>query len=217
MIEGGRGDLPTSGNEDRAAAQPDKAKPPTRAFMRRIEEHALAMRRRGNLGPTEPINPRELAAKFGIVVAAIDSIGLTAEARLRLASVDAREWSGGARPLPDGRTVVLLHPGQTPERAAVTLMEEAAHVYHGHQPSRFVQLPSGLIRREHNPVVEQEAYWTAAAVLLPSRAVAMAVWKGRSAQELAAEYGISVELTEFRIKTWGFWSKYARAPLERAA
>ncbi len=102
----------------------------------------------------------------------------------------------------------LLHPSQTPERANVTIMEEVAHVHLGHQPSRLVATSSGMEKREYNETDEKEAYWTAAATLLPRHAVAQAVWRGQSVEDLAAAYGVSRECVEFRIKTLRLWTEH---------
>ena len=187
----------------------------TRKFLRFVEEHAAILRQRTGAGPTDKLDPQRLVRELKLVIAWPDNIAaLAPEDRAYLSNVDPRTWSGMGGVLPDGRLLVLLHPGQTPERATVTTMEEVAHQYYHHQPTKLSIHPAGLQRREYDVQAEAEAYWTAAAVLLPSRAVAMAVWQGVSAQELALQYGVSVELVEFRIKVHRLWRDY-RAQTER--
>jgi Zn-dependent peptidase ImmA (M78 family) len=118
-------------------------------------------------------------------------------------------------PLPEGRFLVLLHPNQTPERAAVTVMEEVAHAYFEHRPSRLVTERNGFARREYDKQIEQEAYWTAAAAMLPRLVVAHAVWRGQSAEDLATQYHVSVELAEFRIKVMRLWPERVGSPKAR--
>lgn len=62
--------------------------------------------------------------------------------------------------------------------------------------------------REYDEETEKEAYWTAAAALLPKKVVAMAVYNEVPASQLAARYGTSRELVEMRIKLLKLWSHY---------
>lgn len=182
---------------------------PTREFMRFIEQHAATIRQSAKVAPLDKLDPYALAKERGIQVLTFEELTMvTSEDRLRLANLDPKAWSGGGLIFPDGQLVVLLHPQQTPERAGVTLMEEICHAYFGHKPSRLVKQPNGITKREWNEQAELEAYWTAGATLLPSEAVAKGVWRGLSAEELAAEYGASVELTVMRIKTLNLWDEY---------
>jgi Zn-dependent peptidase ImmA (M78 family) len=119
-------------------------------------------------------------------------------------------------PLPGGQTLVILNPRQTAERAAVTAVEEFAHAHYGHAPSRLERLPSGLVCRDYDAQAEREAYWTAAATLLPSEVVARAVWRRVCAEELATTLGVSTQLVEFRIKVLRLW-KYYTTPLAEAS
>jgi hypothetical protein len=117
-----------------------------------------------------------MAPKFGIIVADLDDLtDLAPEDRAHLRSVDAKVWSGMGMPLPAGQLLVLLNPSQTPERAASTIMEEVAHAHLGHQPSQLVTEANGMVRRLYDAAIEREAKWTAAAALLPAKAVARAV------------------------------------------
>jgi len=193
--------------------------PPSPAFMRSLEEHATELRRRAGVGPTEPIDLSTVAGRLGVTTISLDDLPqLPPEDRELLLRVDARVWSGVGVPLSGDRVLVVLHPRQTKERAAVTLMEEVAHAYYGHAPSRMLPQSGGFVKREYDPTLEQEAYWTAAAALLPSVVVARSVWQSRSAEELAADYAVSVELVEFRIKTLRLWPNYcANRPVREAA
>ncbi len=181
----------------------------TRDFMRSVEEHGLDLRRQAGLMQLEKLNPTTLAKKLGVKIVRLDDLpSLPAEARQRLGQVDVRAWSGIGIPLPDGQLVIILHPAQTDARAAVTTMEEIAHAYYGHKPTRIFTLPGGLSKREYEKRSEREAYFTGAAALLPSEAVGKALWNRHPAISLAANYGVSLELVEFRIKTLGLWPDY---------
>jgi hypothetical protein len=181
----------------------------SRETLRSIEAHATALRERAGIGALDRLDPRVLAPNYGVIVADLDDLTHLAPGdRAHLRSVDARVWSGMGMPLPGGQLLVILHPCQTPERAASTIMEEIAHAHLGHEPSQLVTDASGLVRRQYDATVEREAKWTAAAALLPAKAVARAVWVGMAAETLAAEFAVSVELVEFRIKVLHLWPQY---------
>lgn len=181
----------------------------TRQYIEFSDRHALALRQRAGVSATAPLNPFALTSEFGIIVVKPDDIqDLSPEDRERIAGTDAKIWSGGAKALPNGQSLVILNPHQTPERASVTVMEEVAHCYLGHKPTRLYALPNGLYQRDYDPVAEREAYWTAAATLLPSNRVGRAVWRRQSAEDLAKEFGVSIELVEFRIKILRLWDRY---------
>lgn len=168
-----------------------------------IEKHAICLRQQSGLGLTERLSPRELMAELNIQIVYPDEINmLTAEMRHLLLGLDAKVWSGMGNILPDGKLLIILNPNQTPERENVTVMEEVAHRYYGHQPSQLGKIGRG----RYDEATEKEAYFTAAASLLPSRVVGQAVWRGESAETLAANYGTSVELAEMRIKTLNLWA-----------
>lgn len=181
-----------------------------KVFLRHVEDHAQHLRDRAGVGPADRLDPRALTGELKVRLVSLENIeGLSAKDREHLSSVDPRVWSGAGMPLPDGYTLVILHPGQPPERATVTIMEEVCHAHYRHAPSQLATLPGGIIKREYNPEMETEAYWTAAATLLPAPVVARSVWR-RMARSLARDYGVSNELVEFRVKTLGLWREYRR-------
>ncbi len=181
-----------------------------KTFLEHVEDEAQVLRARAGVGPTGRLDPRVLTAELKIHLVRIDEIvALSPEDRDLLRSADPGDWSGVGMPLPDGRTLVILHPDQPPERATSTIMEEVCHAHYGHTPSRFERLRGGITKRGYDRDVEDEAYWTGAAALLPAQVVAKAVWR-RTADRLASDYGVSIELVEFRIKVLGFWREYRR-------
>jgi len=184
-----------------------KVKPPTVAFLRELEKHALEIRKRAGVGPIDRFDPIKRANQLCIQVVSLNDIdGLSPEHIDFINRLSPKEWSGSglSQKLPNGKMLVPIHPGQTRERMNVTILEEVAHDYYGHKPS----LLNGNGRQGYNPAAEQEAYWTAAAVLLPMKVVARAVWLGQSAEVLSAEFGASRELAEMRIKIMSLWSEY---------
>jgi len=93
----------------------------SKAFLDHVENEAQTLRARAGLGPTDRFDPRVLTTESQVLLVQLDEIvGLSLEDRDLLRSADPGDWSGVGMPLPDGRTLVILHPDQTPERATAT-------------------------------------------------------------------------------------------------
>jgi len=186
-------------------------------LVRLAERAAAEIRAVAGVNGQERFDPWQLADRFGVQFAAPDDIlGLSPADRDLIAKLDARTWSGAGLPLADGRTLVILNPHQTLERKSVTVMEEISHVHFHHAPSHLERLPNGLVRREYDPQSEREAYWTAAATLLPAEVVSRAVWRSIPPSELSSDYGVSEQLAVFRIKILNLW-KHCKGLLSEAS
>jgi len=104
-----------------------------------MEEHGMALRKKAGLGSTGRLDPFTVKDELNIIVMTPGDLGGLGDAdQAGLLDLNARIWSGGAQELPDGRLLILLNPNQTPERAAITVMEEIAHGHLGHQPSTLI-------------------------------------------------------------------------------
>lgn len=198
---------------------PGNELPATRDFMRRLEEQAMLLRQRANVSPLARFDPRVLVEQARLrLVYPSDVAHLPQEILDYFSDLNPRVWSGMGKSLSDGVLMVLLNPSMTVERENVTILEEVFHVHYGHRPSQLIKYPNGWERRMYDRQAEQEAYWSAAAALLPSKSVALAVWRGQTAEDLCEAYHASPELAEMRIKTLGLWLEYQRpqSPMRRA-
>jgi Zn-dependent peptidase ImmA (M78 family) len=91
-------------------------------------------------------------------------------------------------------------------------MEEVAHAYYKHRPSQFLTSEDGTVRRVYDKKIEDEAYFTAAATLLSSKATSQAVWRGDCVEDIASMYDVSEDLVLFRVKTLRLWSQLTHKP-----
>lgn len=186
----------------------------TKTEMHHYEESARVLRTRAGIGPYEPFDPLTMTARFGALLKYPDElIDFPQEILDGIEGLDAKEWSGMGIELFNGKLLVVLNRRQTLERARVTFLEEVAHQYHGHTPVNIG--PDG--RKHYDPEQEKEAKFTAAATLLPSKSVALAVYRGETAEQIAKLYGASSELAEMRIKTLNLWEHYQQREVVEAA
>jgi len=166
--------------------------------------------------PEQPLDPYQLAKYAKLLVVSYEQIEplLTEETKKHLIGEGKDMWSGGAasRPLPDGRKLIILNPTHGPTRHKATLMEEVCHVFLGHKPSRLQikrkDKQGNIVARDYNHDIEEEAYSTGAAALVPYLALKRYVEDGRSAAEIARHFGVSRALVEFRIKISKLWDLY---------
>ncbi|MDX6557101.1 MAG: hypothetical protein QOF72_150, partial [Blastocatellia bacterium] len=159
--------------------------------------------------------------------------GLSPESRTHLLGAAVDQWSGGAcsRPLPNGWRLVILNPAHGIQRNRATLMEEVAHVFLGHKPSRLAAITSDagpnqlsaaatqstgrMLARDYNQLDEEAAYSVGAAALVPFAGLRRRVMEGRSSREIARHFRVSRQLVEYRIKVTHLWPEYKRLSATR--
>ncbi len=161
------------------------------------------------------LDPFELARYAGLIVPSFDEIqDLSPEAREQLLITAKDRWSGGAASirLPNGKRLVILNPTHAKTRHKATLMEEISHVFLGHKPSRLAvetrDRHGNVLARDYNANIEEEAYATGAAALIPFTGLKRMVGNGMTVAEIARHYNVSRPLVEYRIKISKLWETY---------
>lgn len=189
--------------------------PPTQKG-RRHELRARALREFAGLRrDDQPLDPFRLAHYANLLVVPFEAIGqLSDETRAHLLGKGKDDWSGGAASLklPDGRKLIILNPTHGKNRHSATLMEEVSHVFLGHKPSRLAierrDKTGKVVARDYNKDIEEEAYGTGAAALVPYRALKRFVEEGKTIAEIARHFRVSRALVEYRIKISRLWTTY---------
>jgi hypothetical protein len=166
--------------------------------------------------PDQKLDPFKLAKYANLLVVPFEVIEkqLSAETLAHLIGEGKDMWSGGAasRTLPNGQKLIVLNPTHGRNRQNATLMEEVCHVFLGHQPSRLAierrDKQGKIVARDYNEAIEEEAYSTGAAALVPYAALKKFISEGKSSREIAKHFGVSRALVEFRIKISRLWDAY---------
>ena len=166
---------------------------------------------------SQRLDPFSLASYAKLLVVNLEEVsGLSRETLTELLSNSKEKWSGGAasKTLPDGRKLIILNPTHGKNRHNATLMEEICHVFLGHKPSRLAiekrDKQGNVIARDYNADIEEEAYGTGAAALVPYHGLKEMIRSGRTAAQMARHYGVSKALVEYRIKISRLWAEYQR-------
>jgi hypothetical protein len=162
------------------------------------------------------LDPFQLAHYANLLVVSFDQIEglLSEETKQHLIGEGKDKWSGGAasKKLPNGQKLIVLNPTHGKNRHNATLMEEISHVFLGHKPSRL-QIKNrdkhgNIIARDYNEAIEEEAYSTGAAALVPYTALKRFIEQGKTSREIARHFNVSRALIEYRIKVSRLWETY---------
>jgi IrrE N-terminal-like domain len=184
---------------------------PRNPLGRQSELAGLQLREIAQTPVERPLDPFALAKHFRICVVEPSNIhGLTRQQLRLLTGHYSANWSGATIPLLNGWQLCILNPAHNAERTRATLMEEVAHIYLEHRPTKITTGLDGLCRRDYEQSNEREAYAVGAAALLPYGPLLTAVRKGMSACRIAKHYAVSKELVEYRIKITLLWRLYKR-------
>ncbi len=190
--------------------------PPTQKG-RHHEIRALGLRQFAGLrSDHQRLDPFKLAQFAKLFVASFDQIAplLTEATKQHLIGDGKNAWSGGAasHTLPDGRKLIILNPTHGKNRQNATLMEEICHVFLGHTPSRLSiekrNKKGEIIARDYNEAIEEEAYSTGAAALVPYTSLRRMVEEGKATNEISRHFYVSRALVEYRIKVSRLWETY---------
>jgi Zn-dependent peptidase ImmA (M78 family) len=174
----------------------------------RIERLATAIRGKLGLDQLTTLSPWRLADAIPAHIfypEDFDNEGLAG--RMRGADWDALAFCClGERTL-----MVVLNPARPETRQTATLMEEFSHHLLKHKPCTIAINPAtGFLERSYDKAQEDEAYDLGAALLLPKELIQHEVAAERTAREIAAVHGCSVDIVIYRIKRMRLWQRYAR-------
>jgi len=174
-----------------------------------MEQMATSLRTDLRIEPDQPMPALSLRINGVAVQTPQDLDGLSEKCLKQLLREGANEWSAMSVPLEEDNSVwtVLRNPEHTIERQRVTYLEECWHILLGHKLTKVARI-AGAYGRTYENTEEHDAFYLASASLLPEDQVAELVTKSKTAEDIAAQFGTSPELVEYRIKRLGLWRIY---------
>jgi hypothetical protein len=183
-----------------------------RGFKSWAERTATSLRGELSLTPLQPLDARQLAAYLQVrLITPHEVDGITEDILHQLMVVDPWGWS--ALTLDHGKSaLVIFNPAHSPGRQASDITHELAHIVLGHQPATMIMSPDGaLVMRSYNQKQEEEANWLAWALLLPREALLSFKRRKTSASDIAAAFGVTEVLVEYRLRITGVESQIRAA------
>lgn len=172
---------------------------------------AATARQELGLALLDPLDCHLYAAHVGVIMLGFNELNLPAASRRQLLEVDSESWSGMT--LKEGdTTAILVNPTHAKERQRNTIMHEVSHILLKHVPTRVDFGPGGiLLVSEYAEDDEGEADWLAGAMLLPRDALMSCRAKGMTNAQIASHYGVSNQLSDWRIRMTGIDVQRGRA------
>jgi Zn-dependent peptidase ImmA (M78 family) len=172
---------------------------------------AIAAKFRSDLGlrDSDPVDSLRINVEGVRVEKLTHSKCLDGRTMRKLRDEACSEWSAMSVPLDIamGKWAVLLNDRHTIERQRVTILDEFWHILMGHKLTKVARVAEAY-GRTYDKSEEHDAYYLAAATLLPRKAVEHAVAKRQSSPDIAKGFGTSPELVDYRIKRLGLWRDF---------
>jgi hypothetical protein len=171
-----------------------------RGFKSWCENTSAALRAELDLGASDALNPRKLAAHLDIVVWKLEEIpGIPPECVAVLRS-DSDSWSA-ATVCVGSRYAVILNSDHSPARMNSDFMHELSHLVLAHTPARMdVSADQMLLLSTYNRAQEDEANWLSGALLLPRDALFSIRREELTDEEACRRYGCSRDMLTFRLR-----------------
>jgi len=180
-------------------------------FKAQSERSAALARTALGLKPNAPLDPWEYAKHLTVTVLDFETLSLSKQAKSQLTIHDGDSWSAMTLQVASKFTIVL-NPCHALTRQRSDLMHELAHIELHHSPARVEVSQSGLLLlSDYSDEQEQEADWFGAALLLPREGLVRLRATRKSPGEIAAYYGVSEALCQWRLRTTGVETQMRRA------
>lgn len=174
-----------------------------------MEEMAEEFRQDLGVGEDEPLDALRVRLDGVDVFSPSDILNLDSECLSFLIGEGSDQWSAMSVPLDldADRWAVLRNDQHQIVRQKVTYLEECWHIMLGHKLTKVAKV-SDAFGRTYDSTEEHDAYYLAAASLLPKDAVTKCVEAGESSETIANKFGVSQPLVEYRIKRLGLWKTF---------
>lgn len=175
-----------------------------RGFKSHSERMSLSLRSKLDLSALDRLDPKKFLASIGFQVWTPQEIpNILPEHVEQLTVHDPDSWSGVT--VREGDAIaIVVNPTHPETRQANTLMHEWAHIELRHKPNRVDRSEGGLLLLSDYPdELEEEADWLAGAALLPRDGLIHFRSNGIPIEEIAHQFGVSVELTTWRLRMTG--------------
>lgn len=170
----------------------------TKAELGRL---AQAVREETGCGRFEPFDPWAWSKDNGVPFLSLADLDISAEARCHFTVNRPEAWSA-ALTRAGMQHLVIYNPSHTAERTRSNLAHEVAHFAAEHELSDAWIDDSGRCGATSQSQ-EKEATELAGALLVPAEVARAHAIPGNTAESLAARYGVSAEMANWRMQMSG--------------
>lgn len=183
-----------------------------RGFKTFAERTSANIRRELGLAPHDSLDVFKLADFLDVTVMTPRDIpGLPSQVLDQLENRDRFGWHAVSVVVPGGRTLLIYNPRKSVGRKASDIVHELAHIIQDHKPSTVILSQDGsFAMRTYDQRHEDEANWLGWSLLLPREALMKALRQRMSIEAIAAFYGVSTQLVNYRMGVTGVAVQLAR-------
>ncbi|MYF29878.1 MAG: ImmA/IrrE family metallo-endopeptidase [Gammaproteobacteria bacterium] len=183
-----------------------------RGFKSLCERIAESKRRELGLELTQPLDPHALAAHLDVMVWKPEDVpGLKADSLSQLVQRDSDSWSAVTLRVEQAQ-LTIVNSAHSPTRQTSSIAHELAHLLLEHEPDRIDLSEDGhLLLSSFERDQEDEATWLAGALLVPREGLRRAFYRSKNEQLLASQFGVSVQLLQWRLRMTGVALQARRA------
>jgi hypothetical protein len=176
-----------------------------RGFKTKCENISVEIRKKLDLGRSDPLLPEALAEYLGVCLLNPTCIQhLSEESSKQLLRTDKDSWSAVTISYL-GIDMILYNPTHSKWRHSSDVMHELSHIILGHKPSQIVFLTpdAQMALRDYDLVLEEEATWLSGCLLLPRDALVSIRLSGATDGDACHKFGVSTDLLAFRMNKTG--------------
>lgn len=174
-----------------------------------MEEMAMGLRKELGLDDQVPVDPLRIRAE-GVEILTIGEIeDISADVTAHLGGRGKDKWSAMSVPVDEEKDtwIIVRNEAHQLARQNVSILEEFWHILLGHRLTK-IALVAGVYGRTFGETEEHDAFYLAAATLIPENVIRVTVREKKDVRHIAQHYGASTELIEYRIKRLGLWREY---------
>jgi Zn-dependent peptidase ImmA (M78 family) len=172
-------------------------------FKAQSERRAASARVALGLRPNTPLDPWQYAKHLNVTVLDFEALRLSKQSYRQLTMSDPDSWSAMTIQLNE-KFAIVINPVHARTRQRSDLMHELAHIELLHSPARVEVSQTGLLLlSDYSDEQEQEADWFGATLLVPRDGLVRLRVARKTPVEIAAHFGVSEQLCQWRIHTTG--------------
>lgn len=185
-----------------------------RGFKTEAEEYAKEFREELGLEEDAPLCPRRLAEHLAIPIYPLSHFRSSLPEAVACLHGKERSAFSAATVFNGSRRAILYNDANTPGRQANDISHELAHGVLQHPPGPPLS-DSGC--RNFDPVLEHEAEFLGATLLVPKPAALRIAWRGMSLAQAAEEYGVSESVIRMQLNLTGALKIVSRTRARRGS
>lgn len=175
-----------------------------RGFKAQSERRSVEIRRKFGLQADAPLNARQVAAAYGILVwTEADIEGVSHDDLVQLTVTDADSWSAFTMRVGE-KHLIVVNSSQSKPRQNSVIMHEFSHILLGHElTSAGLTAEGHFVPTTYDQDQEDEADWLAGTLLLPRPALLKIRSLGLSDSQAQEMYQVSDQMLKWRFRMTG--------------